>query len=195
MEWIIWMFRFHCISEFIPRLAAWDSFVIERSWILRFKFSISIAVSVGKIYYHQDKVDDAVVCLEEALRIKKSKLGQRHISLAETEHLLASLYVKKGKFLMAIPLLQSVLLTFEGVQDCEIVKSDAFDLLGSAYAQTGDNEKAISSYEQSLKIKKAILGQDDVACANVLTEIGKLNALMDDVNDALVAFKEGNCPY
>ena len=150
-----------------------------------------IHYSVGKVYFHQGKFDDAVVLLEEALRIKKSKLSERHQSLAETEHVLASLYIKKEDFAAAIPLLKSALTTYKSKKDCDIMKSDVLDLLGNAYALSGIHEDAILSYKHSLKIKRAICGLDNIACANVLMEIGKLRAGTGDLNEALVAFKEG----
>ncbi len=148
-------------------------------------------MSVGRVYFHQGRIDDAIVCLEEALRIKKSKLDKGHQSLAETEHVLASLYIQKEDIATAIPLLKSALSTYKGKKDCDIMKSDVFDLLGKAYSMIGINEDAILSYKHSLKIKRAVLGLDDVACANVLMEIGKLRASTGDLNEALIAFKEG----
>jgi len=146
--------------------------------------------NVGRVYFHQGRVDDAIVCLEEALRIKKSKLDNGHPSVAETEHVLASLYIQKEDIATAIPLLKSALSTYKGKKDCDIMKSDIFDLLGKAYSIIGIIEDAILSYKHSLKIKRAVLGLDDVACANVLMEIGKLRASTGDLNEALIAFKE-----
>ena len=72
------------------------------------------------------------------------------------------------------------------------MKSDVLDLLGLAYANLGENDHAILSYEHSLMIKKVVVGPDGSPCANVLMEIGKLKSLKDDVDGALVAFKEGD---
>ena len=152
-------------------------------------------ISIGRIYFHQNKVDDAIACLEEALIIKLRFLPEKHMSMAETQHLLGSLYIKKNKFTPAIPLLKSALLGYKGSRDCEIIKSDVLDLLGSAYAKLGENDHAILSYEHSLKIKIVVVGKDGVACANVLMEIGKLKSLEDDIDGALVAFKEGDSHF
>jgi tetratricopeptide (TPR) repeat protein len=151
-----------------------------------------ISNSLGRIYFHQNQVDSAVECLEEALEIKQSKLSEKHMSLAETQHLLSSLYIRTEMFEPAIPLLKNALVAYRNSRgDCEIIKSDVLDLLGSAYAQLGDDGHAVLSYEHSLKIKKVVVGKDHVACANVQMEIGKLKSRMDDIDGALVAFKDG----
>lgn len=147
--------------------------------------------SLGKIHFHQNKVDEAIACLEEALKIKESKLSEKHMSLAETKHLLGSLYVKKKNFESAIALLKSALIAYRGSRDCEIMKSDVLDLLGNAYANIGEQDYAILSYEKSLKIKTVVVGSEATPCANVLMELGKLKFLKGDVDGALVAFKEG----
>lgn len=99
--------------------------------------------------------------------------------------------MKKGSSSSAVPLLKAALITYKGKKDCEVLKSDVLDLLATAYMENGENQYAILSLEQSLKIKTSILGPDDLACANVLMILGKLKAKMENVNGALVAFKEG----
>ena len=149
-------------------------------------------ISMGKIFFHQQKFNDAIACLEEALEIKKSKLPDKHMSLAETRHLLGSLYIRRGDFAHVIPLLLSALVAYRGSQDCDVLKSDVLDLLGRAYAKAGDIDHAILSYEHSLKIKNVVVGTNSSPCSNVLMEIGKLKSLSNDVEGALVAFKEGD---
>ena len=146
---------------------------------------------MGKIYFHQNKVDDAITSLEEALEIKKAKLSEKHMSLAETQHLLGSLYIKKNNIEPVVQLLKSALVAYRGSRDCEIMKSDVLDLLGSAYSNLDEIDYATLSYEKSLKIKSAVLGSDTTPCANVLMELGKLKAKKSDLDGALVAFKEG----
>ncbi len=147
----------------------------------------------GKDFFHQHKFNHAIACLEEALEIKKSKLTDKHMSLAETRHLLGSLYMKRGDFALVIPLLMSALVAYRGRQDCDVLKSDVLDLLGNAYVKTGDIDNAILSYEHSLKIKKIVVGTDSSPCSIVLMEIGRLKSLNNDVDGALVVFKEGDC--
>ena len=149
--------------------------------------------SIGRIYFYQEKYEEAIDCVEQALKIKCNALHERHISLAETQHLLGSLLIKKGDFSSAVPLLKAALITYKGKKDCEVLKSDVLDLLATAYMKKEDNQFALLSLEQSLKIKTEILGPDDLACANVLMILGKLKAKTGNVNGALVAFKEGMC--
>ena len=104
---------------------------------------------------------------------------------------MGSLLIKRDDCSSAIPLLRSALITYKSKKDCEVMKSDVLDLLAKAYMSKGDNQSAILSLEQSLKIKREILGPDDLACANVLMIVGKLKQKMENVNGALVAFKEG----
>lgn len=147
-------------------------------------------ISLGKICFHQDRTDKAIACLEEALNIKKSKLSDKHMSLAETRHLLASLYIKNENFESVIDLLLSALVAYRGSRDCDILKSDVLDLLGKAFFRTGDIDNSIQSYERSLKIKTILVGADSSPCSNVLMEIGKLKSLSNDIDGALIAFKE-----
>ena len=147
-------------------------------------------ISLGKICFHQDRTDEAIAFLEEALKIKKAKLSDKHMSLAETRHLLASLYIKKENFEPVIDLLLSALVAYRGSRDCDILKSDVLDLLGRAFTRTGDIENAIQSYERSLKIKTVLVGVDSSPCSNVLMEIGKLKSSSNDIDGALIAFKE-----
>ena len=104
---------------------------------------------------------------------------------------MGSLLIKRDDFSSAIPLLRSALITYKSKKDCEVYKSDVLDLLAKAYMSKGDNQSAILSLEQSLKIKREILSPDDLAFANVLMIVGKLKQKMENVNGALVAFKEG----
>ena len=113
------------------------------------------------------------------------------MSLAETKHLLGSLYMRKENFAHVVPLLKSALVAYRGSRDCEIMKSDVLDLLGNAYSKIGEVDHAILSYEHSLKIKKVVVGTESTPCANVLMEIGKLKSKKNDIDGALVAFKEG----
>ena len=125
------------------------------------------------------------------MKIKEDAFHERHISLAETQHLLGSLLIKKGDFSSAVSLLKAALITYKDKKDCEVLKSDVLDLLATAYMEKGDDEFALLSLEQSLKIKTKILGPDDLACANVLMILGKLKAKTGNLDGALVAFKEG----
>lgn len=147
--------------------------------------------SIGRIYFYQEKYEEAIDCVEQALKIKGNALRERHISLAESQHLLGSLLIKKANFSSAVPLLKDALITYKDKKDCEVLKSDVLDLLATAYLKKEDDQFALLSLEQSLKIKTKILGPDDLACANVLMMLGKLKAKKGDVNGALVAFKEG----
>lgn len=111
-------------------------------------------------------------------------------SLAESRHILASAFIKRCRYFDAIALLESALSSYKLMPDCELMRSDVLDLLGHAYSVTGDLARAQSSYEQSLDIKKASLGPDHVACANVLMEIGKIQVSTSDLEKALSTFKE-----
>jgi tetratricopeptide (TPR) repeat protein len=178
------MCRFHFIGK-----CGWD----VGTYFLLFHALIPLFYgfgSIGRIYFHQDKYEEAIDYVEQALKIKENALHERHISLAETQHLLGSLLIKKGSS-SAVPLLKEALITYKGKKDCEVLKSDVLDLLATAYMKKGDNRYAILSLEQSLKIKTKILGPDDLACANVLMILGKLKAKTENVDGALVAFKEG----
>ncbi|KAL3800826.1 hypothetical protein HJC23_001663 [Cyclotella cryptica] len=143
--------------------------------------------NIGKIYFHQGKVDESMDCLERALEIKRGSITE---SLAETEHILASLYMKKERYYDAMSLLNSALSAYKQIQGCELLSSDVLDLLGQAYGATGDLKGAIAVYEESLKIKRTSLSPDHIACANVLMEIGKLQASNNELEGALVTFKE-----
>lgn len=105
---------------------------------------------------------------------------------------MGSLYIKRGDFAPVIPLLVSALVAYRGSQDCDLLKSDVLDLLGSAYTKTGDIDHAILSYEHSLKIKNVVVGTDTSPCSNVLMEIGRLKSLRNDMDGALIALKEGD---
>ena len=111
-------------------------------------------------------------------------------SLAETQHILASCYVKKEMYFEATPLLESALSVYKQSRDCDLMRSDVLDLLGLTYARIGDTRKAISMYENSLGIKRSRLGPDDIACSNVLLEIGKMLVSNNDLEEALITFRE-----
>ena len=123
--------------------------------------------------------------------MKSCKLGERHISLAETKHILASLYAKREKYPEAITLLKSALFIYNRAKGYETLKSDILDLLGGSFANINGDVNAILSYEQSLTIKQTVLGKNHIACANVLIELGQLKMKTGDLGDALIAFKEG----
>ena len=146
--------------------------------------------NIGKIYFQQGKIDESIECTKRALNIKKCKMIEPSSSLAETQHILASCYVKKQRYFEATTLLESALSVYKQSRDCELMQSDVLDLLGLTYARTGDTRKAISMYETSLAIKRSRLGPDDIACSNVLLEIGKLLVSNNDLEEALITFRE-----
>lgn len=146
--------------------------------------------SIGKIYFHKNKIDECIDCLERALEIKLNKMSGSASSLAESQHILASAFMKKDRYFDAIALLETALSSYHNMHDCELLSSDVMDLLGHAYNVTGDLARAKSSYEQSLDIKKICLGQDHISCANVLLEIGKLQVASNSLEEGLVTFKE-----
>ena len=168
-------------GSFFCRSRQYAQMLVSTTWI-----------SLGKIFFHQNNVDNAISCLEESMEIKKSKLSEKHMSLAETRHLLGSLYIKKENFAPAVALLKCALVAYRGSRDCEIMKSDVLDLLGGAYANLGETDHAILSYETSLKIKKAVVGAESSPSSNVLMEIGKLRSSKGDMEGSLAAFKEGD---
>jgi tetratricopeptide (TPR) repeat protein len=146
--------------------------------------------SIGKIFSLQGKIDEAANFLEQALEIKKVRVDKTHSSLAETKHILGSIYIKNERYADAISLLNSALSSYNKTRDCELLSSDVLDLLGHAHAATGDMLGAISVYQQSLKIKRASLGPDHISCGNVLMEIGRLQVSNNDLEDSLRTFKE-----
>ena len=146
--------------------------------------------SIGKIYLQQGNIDESINYLERALGIKKIKMKDPTLSLAETEHVLASGYLKKERYFDAISLLECSVSAYKQSKDCDLLRSDALDLLGHASSVTGDLVRALTTYEESLRIKQTILGFDHIACGNVLMEIGKLQLSLSRLEEALATFKE-----
>ena len=146
--------------------------------------------SIGKIYLQQGSIDGSIHYLERALSIKQSKMTDPTLSMAETEHVLASGYLKKERYFEAISLLECSISAYKQSKDCDLLRSDSLDLLGYAFSMTGDIGKALTNYEESLGIKQTILSVDHIACGNVQYEIGKLQVLLNNLEQALVTFRE-----
>lgn len=131
--------------------------------------------NLAKVYYKQNKLDDAESRYQRALDIRKNVLGSWHPEVAQSYNNLAEIYRKQNKYSKAIDYYLYALAIWEkafGKEHNDV--ANCLNNLGLVYAAEGKYEEAESSYSRAVSIWKLSIGIEsrDVATGyNNLAEL------------------------
>ena len=134
---------------------------------------------------------DAMPLLEEALRLQKSKVGLRDGTVANILLRTAECHVHSNKFDSSLVCLEQVKFIQDslGSSDIDIVLLN--HLLGITYLERGDNENAIKTSLEALKMMRMESNQDSLECADIYTNLGKAYGILQEYDKAIESFVEG----
>lgn len=138
-----------------------------------------------------DKADEAMDCLEEALRIRELHHGEEHESCADTMQWMGNLLRKHGDpsealdyFKFALRIKQARL----GNDDIDVANT-----LFNTAVLLDDLEKyelSLIAYKEALRIRKLVLGEKNDEVADTLFCMGNVATVIESHDEALCYFKE-----
>jgi serine/threonine protein kinase/Tfp pilus assembly protein PilF len=118
--------------------------------------------SIGEVNQKLGLYDAAREQLDEALRIRRAELGDKHPEVAESLVQRAWLYRDTGHALESLPLLQEALAIQRAAYGEEHVAiNTTLYHQASAYEDLGEFEKAIDLYRRILALDQKLLPEDD----------------------------------
>ena len=149
--------------------------------------------ALGEISMSQEEYDDALHWFSSAERVLRQK--EDGLSKAD-ESTVAVIVFKKGKCLQALghgdnatQCFKTALDLFKRVGDLERVEvSDMMNALGNAAKVSGDLDKAMILYRQSLHLRNTL--GDELSVANTKNNIGAVFHARGDMSQAMKFFSE-----
>lgn len=138
-----------------------------------------------------DRSDEAMSCLEEALRIRELHYGEEHECCADTMQWMGNLLRKHGDptealdyFKFALRIKQARL----GSDDIDVANT-----LFNTAVLLDDIEKyelSLIAYKEALRIRKLVLGEENEEVADTLFCMGNVATVIESHEEALSYFKE-----
>lgn len=145
----------------------------------------------GALLCEEDRADEAMECLEEALRIREIHYGEEHESCADTMQWMGNLLRKHGDpsealdyFKFALSIKQNRL----GNDDIDVANT-----LFNTAVLLDDIEKydlSLVAYQEALRIRKLVLGDNNQEIADTLLCIGNVATVVESHEEALECYKE-----
>lgn len=145
---------------------------------------------------------ESIKYLKKALRLRRSlPLGMRHLDVADTLNSLAAAYLRRGsdrgdgggdyQYLNKV-----VKLSMEAVSiasdksDGDLKVATALNYIGMAQERLGLFDDAFENYEEALRVRSNILGEDHPSCAICFHNIGNIHVAHEEYNIALEHYTE-----
>lgn len=161
------------------------------------RYHLSIAntlLSIAMVLHRCGKVNPSLQTFQQVLNIRKMRLGEEHESVGATLKFTGDAFGDFGLFANAIKVYEHalyILRLHNTEEDYDITIADILDKLGKLYGKAGQPyEKSASTLVESLKIKRAILGKEDLSVASTLKSLGDLYLDASQYDPALRAYEE-----
>lgn len=135
---------------------------------------------VGRVLYSLQRLDEAELYYDEALRRLRARFPENDYRVLEARDRMITLMIFRGQFEAALPLAESLLKEAEGAlpENDEKLKSYRQHLI-MLYSRVGRLEESLTLSRVLLKQSRAQLGDDDIATlrcmTNVAVALGRLN--------------------
>jgi len=151
----------------------------------------TICNQAGAFLLVQNRIEKAMLYLEEALDVRRKGLGDRHPDVANTLFTFGEIYLAKSSFDQALDLFNEALEIWrDKVGDHDFDVSSALFLAGQAYFAKHSFENAREYLEESLEIRRELLGDRDPNVAAVLGSMGDVSVALGALEIALEFFDE-----
>ena len=151
-------------------------------------------VEVGKIYVHNNELDEAVKIGERILNIclQNPTKDPKHFCLGSAFHLLGNAYLKKGNHHKSLEYNIKALKTLKrvhGDDENHHTFGSTYNSIATNYMNLNKFDEAISYLNRSLKIKKKVLGPDHIDLCSGYSNLGQIFYHRgDNLDDALECF-------
>lgn len=151
----------------------------------------SLLHNKGDAFFCIDEIDFALTCYDDALVAYKKSLGKDHIKISVVLERIASCIVRSRDHEEAFEL-------YEEAFSVRKQHGNAADLgtakiqfgMGIVCCEMGHFNKSLDFYEESLKIRQSLLGNDNVEVAEILNNIGSVFARNQEYQRALQPWQD-----
>lgn len=144
----------------------------------------SILSELGECLFHLEQHSDAAICLEEAVKIRKAKLGQCEL-LLDSQITLGNMYKKLSMNPERLAVSKEVMFLTEKIYKGDEGKAaSALFGVAEAYEVLGQNEEAISMFQECKELLKRALPKDHIDVAKVMQSLATIYELMGNFDSA-----------
>jgi tetratricopeptide (TPR) repeat protein len=143
---------------------------------------------LGHTHFTRDEFEDAIKCLSEALRISRRRGSSEAESKAELQ--LGTSYQELGCFEIAIKhLLEALNLMNSSPESSRMDVAQALFRLGICLCETGQLSQSLEKFNECLEMRKVLLGNLHIECANTYESIGIVQQKIECHEEAINSFE------
>lgn len=148
--------------------------------------------NIANAYLKQEEYTKAMEYFQDALALYNSILGNDHPIGSKILTKLGECLLHLRKHKEACSILENAQEIYydSRKQQSELLLSDILFNLGIAHCETGRLNKAIDSYESSMKIRRKVLGENSIEYAQILNNIGSVFARNKEYQRALAPWQD-----
>lgn len=144
----------------------------------------SILSELGECLFHLEQHKDAIVCLEETVKIRKAKLGDCELVL-DSQITLGNLYKKLSMNQDCLDVSKEVMyLTEKLYRGDEAKAAGALFGVAEAYEVLGEYKEAVAMFEECRELLKRTLPKDHVDVAKVMQRLANLHERFGNLDSA-----------
>ena len=147
-----------------------------------------VLLMISGVYREKGDSARALPYLQRSLGIKERVFGKDSIAVAPVLYQIGFLYSKGGDFDRALPYLERSLKLVSPLPDNAEnlgMKADLYWGLGLSYETHFELDRAIQSFNESLKLKEKLVGADDPSLVQPLTKIAELHSVQRRPTDGI----------
>lgn len=145
---------------------------------------------IGCVYLIKGEHKRSMKLFEQSLQTRRKMLGFVHLDVASTLFNMAFLHQTRSKFDKALKCLEEAL----KIRKLRLPDSDKVALthekIGSIAKLVGKQKKAEVAFEEALRIRKLLHGDDHESVASVLHEMGDLMDDIGEFDEAVTCFSD-----
>jgi tetratricopeptide (TPR) repeat protein len=149
--------------------------------------------NMGNIFLEQDLAVKSIDCLRESYDITKEALGGENKELHSTMYLMGVALTELADYENALAWFDRALAALKSVDEEDIpdeaARGRTLLRMGTVYERTGDQNKALTCFQQSIQILKEF-GGSDVEVSNALNSMGNILRNSSDFEQALSSYDQ-----
>lgn len=147
--------------------------------------------SIGNVYYSIRELDKSLGIYQQALEIKKDKLGKEHIDVANTLSNIGNVYHAKGDYNEALEAYTLALnLKQKQLGEGHLDVASAYGSIGDIQAKRKVYSNSLEMYEEALLIQVTNLGDTHLENAVTLRNIAKIHQIKGNTKELVKALEK-----